>query len=111
MGQFSSPPLPRWAVGCSFGASEKGFFPIQDTGFLIGPVAGVCLGSHPDQMKKLQQQLIARRRKRTPGPYRGVVGNRRGTPRAPTRASFMQRSSLFNERKRERNGYRPPPSS
>ncbi|MGA7328506.1 MAG: efflux RND transporter permease subunit [Rhodomicrobium sp.] len=46
------------AMACLFLVLPKGFFPIQDTGFLIGQSQASASVS-PDQMKKLQQQLTA----------------------------------------------------
>ncbi len=46
------------ATAWLFTALPKGFFPIQDTGFLIGQ-SEASPSVSPDQMKKLQQQLTA----------------------------------------------------
>ncbi len=46
------------ATGFLFMALPKGFFPIQDTGFLIGQ-SEASPSVSPGQMKKIQQQLLA----------------------------------------------------
>jgi hydrophobe/amphiphile efflux-1 (HAE1) family protein len=68
------------AMGWLFLALPKGFFPIQDTGFLIGQSQASASVS-PDQMQKLQQQLASV--VSSDPAVAGVVSTVGGSSRAP----------------------------
>jgi multidrug efflux pump subunit AcrB len=74
----------------------KGFFPIQDTGFLIGQSQASASVS-PDQMQKLQQQLTAV--VSSDPAVSGVVATAGGSSRAPNQGFVYAALKPLDERK------------
>jgi multidrug efflux pump subunit AcrB len=84
------------AMAWLFFMLPKGFFPIQDTGFLIGQSQASASVS-PDQMQKLQQQLTAV--VASDPAVSGVVSTVGGSSRAPNQGFVYAALKPLDERK------------